>query len=256
MSKLIDKTAVDQGARVEPRGGRRIGGCAAIALVIVAEAIRDVVDLGLDSPPLQALGATHYFWHAVIVTISWAVPMAILVIAVRRTGGSLRDYFAWKRPRAGDVVFAIAAVVTLQALGIGLVYVTAGNSGFAADEYRAAIAAGMSPWWFVLRMWPALVYAPFVEESIYRGFLWHGLAPSRAGNLRTLLLTSFFFASIHWRYYLQGGHFDVAAFVSPFIVGLVLGWIRWRSGSTVASMIGHSLSNLCLPVGAMLAASL
>ncbi|HEV2630048.1 MAG TPA: type II CAAX endopeptidase family protein [Pseudolabrys sp.] len=255
MSELIDKTA-DGATSVDDCRGPLIRGWATIAFVILAEGIRDAVDLGLDSAPLQALGAAHYFWHAVIITLSWAVPIAVLVIAVRSAGGSLRDYFAWRRPRTGDVVFAIVAILLLQALGVGLVYVTTGQLGFAADQYRADMAAGMSPWWYVLRTWPAVVYAPFVEESIYRGFLWRGLAPSRGGNFRTLLLTSLLFAGIHWRYYLQGGQFDVPAFVSPFIVGLVLGWIRWRSASTVASMIGHSLSNLCLPVGAILAASL
>ena len=44
------------------------------------------------------------------------------------------------------------------------------GAGFVAG-YRGEIANGVSPWWYVLRYWPAIFLASFVEESFFRGFV-------------------------------------------------------------------------------------
>lgn len=38
------------------------------------------------------------------------------------------------------------------------------------------------------------------------------------------------------------------------LIGLILGWVRRRSGSTFVSMIAHSVFNLALGVGTLFAA--
>jgi membrane protease YdiL (CAAX protease family) len=68
-----------------------------------------------------------------------------------------------------------------------------------------------------------------------------------------LLLTSAFFAAVHYHYYIQDGRFILSPFIGLFISGLLFGFVRWRSGSTIASMITHSLSNIALNVLTVLA---
>jgi membrane protease YdiL (CAAX protease family) len=105
----------------------------------------------------------------------------------------------------------------------------------------------------VLHYWPAAIYAPFVEETIYRGFLWRGLAASRLGNPGAWLLTSMFFAASHTDYYIQDGGVVLAPLIGFVIAGLVFGVVRWCTGSTIATMITHSLSNIALSVLTVLA---
>ena len=87
-----------------------------------------------------------------------------------------------------------------------------------------------------------------MEETVFRGFLWRGLAASRLGNWGAWLLTSVFFVANHTKYYANPG-----ALIAVAITGLILGLVRWRTGSSTASMITHSLSNLWQVTGAMLA---
>jgi membrane protease YdiL (CAAX protease family) len=75
-----------------------------------------------------------------------------------------------------------------------------------------------------------------VEETVFRGFLWRGLAASRLGNWGAWLLTSVFFVATHTKYYA-----DPAAIITVAIKGLILGLVRWRTGSSTAPMITHSI---------------
>jgi membrane protease YdiL (CAAX protease family) len=86
-----------------------------------------------------------------------------------------------------------------------------------------------------------------VEETVFRGFLWRGLAASRLGNWGAWLLTSVFFLANHTKYYANPGPLITVA-----IVGLILGLVRWRTRSSTASMVTHSLVNLWHVAGAML----
>jgi hypothetical protein len=152
-------------------------------------------------------------------------------------------------------VIALAVGLALQVAGHGLPYALTGSisDSFPIEDLRAHVSAGASPWSYVLLYWPAAIFAPLVEETTYRGFLWRGLAASRLGNAGALWLTSLFFALVHYRYYIQDGTFIPAAFVGPLVTGLALGWVRRRSRSTIASMLAHSVSNVALTVGTVLA---
>ncbi len=223
-----------------------------IGWVIAAEAIRNVVDFGLDRVPLLTHG---HPWHDLMITVSWATPLAVLAAAVRLARCSFRDYFAWKLPRLRHIVLAVVLVLALEFVGHGLPYLAGGSvaQSYPIEDYRALIGPGRWPWMYVLIYWPAAIYAPFVEETIYRGFLWRGVAASRLGNWGALLLTSFLFAAVHYHYFIQNGVFIPGPLIGEFIAGLLLGVVRWRSGSTIASMVAHSLSNIALSVGTVLA---
>lgn len=85
--------------------------------------------------------------------------------------------------------------------------------------------------------------APFCEELFFRGFvlpgLLHDLSP-----LWAIVISSALFAV---------AHADAGSFVPLFAIGLCLGYVRWRTGSTWASMSLHILNNLLASVELILA---
>ena len=87
-----------------------------------------------------------------------------------------------------------------------------------------------------------MVFAPFIEESFFRGFLWFGIQ-TRLGNLGALLVTSAMFVLIHDNYWYHDGGVDWLVVANFFVVGLTFGWLRWRTGGTVVPMIAHAASN-------------
>jgi uncharacterized protein len=83
----------------------------------------------------------------------------------------------------------------------------------------------------------AVIAAPVGEEIMFRGFLFRGWSASRLGGTGTILLTSAIWASIHVQY-------DWFGIMQVFCLGLLFGWVRWRSGSTLLTMLMHATVNL------------
>lgn len=89
------------------------------------------------------------------------------------------------------------------------------------------------------------VLAPLFEELVFRGFLWDALD-------RTLptwivwLVTSVIFAAYH---------LDPVQGTAVLFTGLVLGWIRWRTGSIWTAVLAHMVNNSLATVAAWAFAS-
>ena len=100
------------------------------------------------------------------------------------------------------------------------------------DSYQAARAARD-----LLMLWLAVsVIAPVVEEITFRGFLYRGwVGPLRPGG--AVVATALLWALLHVQY-------DVFDMVQIFVLGLALGYIRWRSGSTLLTILLHMLNNV------------
>ena len=131
---------------------------------------------------------------------------------------------------AGAVNF-FAAVVPLQFLSTSL----------APDSMRlmfdqARVFEQLEPW----ELWAVLggvtLAAPVCEEFFFRGVLQPGLfdAAGARGALRPLLLTSFLFSLFH---------FDPVGFLARWELGLLFGWLAWRSGSLWPGILAHAANN-------------
>jgi len=82
-----------------------------------------------------------------------------------------------------------------------------------------------------------VIVAPISEELAFRGFIFRGLSVSWLGVSGTLIATSAAWASMHVQY-------DAYTLAQIFLIGLLLGWIRWASGSTLLTILLHMLANL------------
>lgn len=84
-------------------------------------------------------------------------------------------------------------------------------------------------WFFIV----GAIFAPFVEEVFFRGFLFQGFR-ARYGWVTGMLLSSAIFAI---------AHLQLAALIPTFILGNVLAYIYHRSNSVWPGMIIHFLVN-------------
>ena len=121
--------------------------------------------------------------------------------------------------------------------GLGGVVVVGLFSGFVVTEENDVMMqifrdAGSPPLlWFTVS-----VLAPIAEEVVFRGFVFEGLARGRGGAVTASLFTSLVWSLIHLQYSWR----EMSVI---FLLGLVLGWVRHRSGSVWACMALHAVNN-------------
>jgi ABC-2 type transport system permease protein/sodium transport system permease protein len=84
----------------------------------------------------------------------------------------------------------------------------------------------------------ALTPAVF-EEAFFRGYLFSALR-SRAGVATTIVTTAIVFGAFHL---IAPNPLATERFVSSTLVGLVLGWVRWRTGTVLPGMLIHTVHN-------------
>jgi membrane protease YdiL (CAAX protease family) len=164
-----------------------------------------------------------------------AIPeLAVLVLAVRWARAPVAAYLGLVLPRGRDLAAGLMLAGVLLALADGLTRLAGRDvvSQFEIDSYRAARAAGD-----LLMLWLAVsVIAPVVEEVTFRGFLYRGWA-GPLGPAGAVVATALLWALLHVQY-------DAFDIVQIFVFGLALGYIRWRSGSTLLTILLHMLNNV------------
>lgn len=89
----------------------------------------------------------------------------------------------------------------------------------------------------VMLLFVFLAGAPFLEEMIFRGYLFKAWRRTRLGLTGTLLVTSGLFVLLHW------GQYGLIQFIFLFALSMLLGLARERSGSLWVPIILHSTNN-------------
>ena len=79
-----------------------------------------------------------------------------------------------------------------------------------------------------------VIIAPFGEEVVFRGFLQKFLEDHWKDITRAVLVTSLFFALIH---------FNPFWTIQIYILGVVLGFLAWKTKSVIPSIMLHSINN-------------
>jgi uncharacterized protein len=163
------------------------------------------------------------------------VTIAILALAARLVGADVSDYFALKWPSARDLGVGIAGLIILIVIGDALLYLSGRDlvTSFQLQSYTSAAAAG----WLGPMLLAAIVVAPAGEEAVFRGFLFRGWVRSPRSVWPAVIVISMLWAALHIQY-------DWTGVLQIFVIGLFLGWMRWRSGSLVLTFLLHALFNL------------
>jgi sodium transport system permease protein len=144
--------------------------------------------------------------------------------AVSLIGAVLLGLGAW--------AFAHEAFVIAEALGIG---------GLDEEKFKGAQTT-------IQRMreaQPLLLLAVFaltpavIEELCFRGYLFSTLQ-AVTSPLRTIVTTAFLFGLFH---VLTGNALLVERFIPSTLMGLVIGWVAYRTGSVVPGIVIHFVHN-------------
>jgi membrane protease YdiL (CAAX protease family) len=186
--------------------------------------------------PLGRLPALEADGIAVTILIFVSTPIEIVMLALlaQRSGMRASAYLGWRLPRRADVIIGIAAVIGFVVLADAISWL-AGRSlvtAFQSDIYTTAAAQG----WLV-PLWVAIVVlTPVGEESLFRGFLFRGWFREPKDAWSAIALSALVFALMHVQY-------DWFVIAQVFGFGLLLGWMRWASGSTLLTILLHALIN-------------
>ena len=89
-----------------------------------------------------------------------------------------------------------------------------------------------------------VVAAPVSEELFARGFLYRGWSESFLGPAGAILLSSLVWTALHLQY-------DWFFFGEVFSIGLLFGYLRYRSNSTWLTTVLHGLNNLAATLQTM-----
>jgi membrane protease YdiL (CAAX protease family) len=163
------------------------------------------------------------------------VPLFIIALAVWSTRSGLTEYLGLYWPERRYVFIGVAVLAVLIPL-VDLISLLAGQAvtpKFVTDLYSSARDSG-SLWLLVIAL---IVAAPLVEEIVFRGFLLPSLAATRLGAWGAIVATSIGWAFLH----LQYQPFYLMQIVA---LGMVFGWLRWRSGTTTITLLLHGVVNL------------
>jgi len=87
--------------------------------------------------------------------------------------------------------------------------------------------------WPLYAIFSVVIIAPFYEELVFRKFILGGLLKKTSAT-NAILISAFFFALIHMNW-LQG--------INAFILGIIVGWIYYKTRSIGLAMFGHFVNN-------------
>ena len=186
----------------------------------------------LRPPAVESLLQSHAGLINVVAITLLSLPMLGLLALLSAGGGMpIRRYLARDRPRPKETFLWLMgglALIVLMDLGyrwIGIDPVTDFEVEFYATTPAVALLFGL------------MVVAPVLEETWWRGFVYRGIAASRAGPLLAVVLPAVPFTLMHTQY-------EWVHLPAIFAMGLFLGATRWHSRSTVLAMVCHAGLNL------------
>jgi uncharacterized protein len=189
--------------------------------------------------PIDIAAAIHVISGGLTISLSviMGLPavLAALWLAIRLSRTPFADYLALRWMSWSNLLIGIAALFVLV-MGWDLLSRAAGRDaapGFMMEVLKSAQADG-ALWLLVIAF---CVAAPITEEFFARGFLYRGWSESFLGPAGAILLSSLMWTALHLQY-------DWFFFGEVFSIGLLLGYLRYRSNSTWLTVILHSLNNL------------
>jgi len=164
------------------------------------------------------------------------VPL-VFVIAKLKKGSRLYDYFPFR-------IVPLKEFALWFSLAIGLIILENQILSFTdmpeIPEFMLNIKFPnqLSVWLLVLGV---AIFAPILEEIIFRGFLLKGLSNSFLGIHGAVIITALVWAIIHaqytWEYW-----------IIIFVTGLVFGYARVKTRSLFTPIVMHILFNLMATV--------
>lgn len=226
------------------------------APITVTEALADGRHLrpptwGIPSALIAIVGSMVLAFALSILVMSDAIALPVaLLLGISLPWVVMAGYPLWVTARKGngpridlglrvswsDVRWGVGAgVVGLILAGIAAIITmaVAGEFTSAAGEV-GEILSGEGRWAVLLFALAAMVGAPIAEEIAFRGLLFGALRKRGWRPWPTIVVTGVLFSAFH---------LEPVRFFVLLPVGILYGWVRWRTGSTGAAIIAHMVNN-------------
>jgi membrane protease YdiL (CAAX protease family) len=201
--------------------------------LVIYSAIALLADILPASPETYDLYHENEGLVRLVFVLFMAPPMLALIAllsGVRRI--PLRTYLALNRPRPKETFVTLTLLLALLA-SMDVVTRLLGQPITPWVDRGFMLTAGSVSLFVVV----GSVVGPLLEEVWWRGFVFHGIAASKAGPILAVILPAVPFAMMHY-------HYDRLGMFMVFLIGLFLGAVRWRTGSTTLAVICHAAANL------------
>ena len=187
----------------------------------------------LSSAQFYALAAQGR-WLGAALIIASPLTIAVLWIAIRRTGREFAEYLALNWPSASELARALVIMAILLLAEMVPAYLVDAQSPSVVPLLRVNGAGGL-----LILLVAGCIVGPIMEEFVVRGFMFRGWSQSFLGPIGAIALTAAVWALIHTQY----GWFGR---LWIFVMGLALGHFRWRSNSTWLAVMIHSAMNIVI----------
>jgi membrane protease YdiL (CAAX protease family) len=186
-----------------------------------------------QTSPEQVTAAAFSYWAMVATIIFSQLAMAGVALAAwKLTGAPFRERLGFTRPRTGTR----DSVVVLLAGGVPFVLAI----GFASLMPSLTPPDAVFALWGECTLPQAVLWVAAIgllpgtiEEVLYRGLIQRGFM-RRFSPILSIVITSSLFALMH---------IDPPAMALALTLGLWLGFVAWRTGSIVLTVLTHILIN-------------
>ena len=187
-----------------------------------------------ESAPEQLRAMTHDGrWVALGVIVACPLLLGALWIPIWIARRRFSEYLALRWPERREIVRGVAMLCALVLVWF-LFRLLLGQPKpqFMIEMYRSAKASGS----LGVLIIGFCVAAPIAEELLVRGFLFRGWSQSFLGVWGAIVLSSAVWTAPHTQY----NWFYMSQI---FALGILLGYLRHRSGSTWLTVILHAANN-------------
>ncbi|MGH1418557.1 MAG: lysostaphin resistance A-like protein [Hyphomicrobiaceae bacterium] len=180
----------------------------------------------------------------ILFGLQQALTIGLTVLAAYMYAGRPKTVLALHPVPRGVIIQSVIVLLAVSLFYTAVVFVFA----------KEAILKDLAPFaqalnsenWIVLALAVA-IGAPLSEELLFRGFLFSALSKTRLGIIGTALLTNSAWTVLHF-------HYSIYGLIDVFLVGLVLSWLLWRTGSLWVTIAAHAIYNSIVLIGLWLAA--
>jgi membrane protease YdiL (CAAX protease family) len=157
-----------------------------------------------------------------------------VLVALWLVGMPAAKYCGLARPRGRDVLLGMTCTAAFQLTTFGLLFLLGVQFSPAGMTLRSVLGQAVR----------TVIFAPVLEEILFRGFAYQRLVQSRLGIVGAIVVTPVAWALIHLdpMHLAKGSNPIFIPFI--FFLGLLFGWLRERSGSTVLTVLVHTQWNL------------
>jgi len=158
-------------------------------------------------------------------------PLYYLIIKQRPVLESLRIKIVSRETIQYSLLFSVGVLIIIDTLDRII------HQIIPTPDYIIDLSKIMQPdsmLGYVFLFLAVVIVAPISEEVVFRGFLQKFLEDHWKDITRAVLVTSLFFAMIH---------FNPFWTIQIYILGVVLGFLAWKTKSVIPSIMLHSINN-------------